>query len=355
MLGGEFASRSEMEEDLEDPRGKSRLRSRSNIGKPRRVETGWMERGGGGCPPTSKAGVAGGGKASQGQGQRKPAGVLKRLRGVDRAASQDEEEDATPPRRWRATSDISSPVGRRSSGSRTPVASGRVPMRSMPRDSHSSQAIQSEEGGFDEEMEEEFEEEDMEDEEDMEGYEEEDDGSPKEPMRIKLDRYGKPVGSHEPLLNAALQKFARALDPTATPGWKGQQRAAKASLIERVRTEFEFYGDSTELSEKWFNMRMSRCVTRVKFAINKLIRLGHSKPPDIATEHWDKLVEMRDDPAVQEKSQMMSSISLGRPSKHGHAWSQSIAAVSALVSSFTTLSVSSYIVFLVTPFCVLFY
>jgi hypothetical protein len=108
--------------------------------------------------------------------------------------------------------------------------------------------------------------------------------------------------------------------------------AAKRALLQRVRTEFEFYGETEELSESWFNTRMSRCVTRVKYQINKLIKEGGAKPADIALQHWEKLVELRENPAVQEKSQIMSSISLGRPSKNGSNWTQSLAAVSALVS-----------------------
>jgi hypothetical protein len=134
-----------------------------------------------------------------------------------------------------------------------------------------------------------------------------------------------------------LQKFARRLDPTANPCWHGQTVAAKRALLQRVRTEFEFYGKTDDLSESWFNTRMSRCVTRVKYQINKLIKEGGAKPADIALQHWEKLVELREDPAVQEKLQIMLSISLGRPSKNGSNWTQSFAAVSALVSLTCTI------------------
>jgi hypothetical protein len=97
--------------------------------------------------------------------------------------------------------------------------------------------------------------------------------------------------------------------------------------------EFDFYGDAEELSQKWFNSRMSRCVTRVKAGINSLIKQGGAKPADISKRHWDKLVELRDDPDVQHKSHIMSAISLGRPSSKGTAWNQSLTAVSTLVSS----------------------
>ena len=113
--------------------------------------------------------------------------------------------------------------------------------------------------------------------------------------------------------------------------------AAKRALLQRVRTEFEFYGETYELSESWFNMRMSRCVTRVKYKINKLIKEGGAKPADIDFQHWEKLVELREDQAMLEKSQIMSSISLGRPSKNGSNWTQSLAAVLALVSSVRTI------------------
>ena len=86
-------------------------------------------------------------------------------------------------------------------------------------------------------------------------------------------------------------------------------------MIERVRTEFKFYGETTELSERWFNKKMSRYVTRLKYQINKLIKEGAARPTDIAKRHWERLVELQEDPTMQEKSQLMSSISLGRPSK----------------------------------------
>ena len=113
--------------------------------------------------------------------------------------------------------------------------------------------------------------------------------------------------------------------------------AAKRALLQRVWTEFEFYGETDEFSESWFNTRMSRCVTRVKYQINKLIKEGGAKPADIALQHWEKLVELQEDPAVQEKSILMSSISLGRSSKNGSNWTQSLAAVSALVNLARTI------------------
>ena len=97
--------------------------------------------------------------------------------------------------------------------------------------------------------EDEFDDEEMGEEEDMEEYEEEDDDERTEPLRIKLDRHGVPLGSQEPTLSRELQKFAQGLDPTVRPGWHGQLKAAKKALIEQVRMEFEFYGETTELSE----------------------------------------------------------------------------------------------------------
>jgi hypothetical protein len=64
---------------------------------------------------------------------------------------------------------------------------------------------------------------------------------------------------------------------------------------------------------------MSRCVTRLKYQINKLIMEGAARPADIAKRHWERLVELQEDPAMQEKSQLMSSISLGRLSKSSNA------------------------------------
>ena len=84
-----------------------------------------------------------------------------------------------------------------------------------------------------------------------------------------------------------------------------------------MRTGFKFYGETDELSESWFNTRMSKCVMRVKYQINKLIKEGGAKPADTDLQHWEKLVELQEDPVVLEKSQIMSSISLRRPSKNG--------------------------------------
>ena len=70
----------------------------------------------------------------------------------------------------------------------------------------------------DDAYEEEFEDDDVEEEEDME---DEDDDQLKKPLRIRLDHRGVPVGSHEPMLGRELQKFARRLDPTASPCWHG--------------------------------------------------------------------------------------------------------------------------------------
>ena len=188
--------------------------------------------------------------------------------------------------------------------------------------------------------EEEFEDDDVEEEEDMEDEddeEDEEDDRLKEPLRIRLDRRGVPVGSHEPTLGRELQKFARCLDLTTTPCSHGQTVAAKRALLQRVRTKFKFYGETYELSKSWFNTMMSRCVMRVKYQINNLIKEGGAKPADIDLQHWEKLVELREDPAVLEKSQIMSSISLGRQSKNGRNWTQSLAADSTLVSSARTI------------------
>lgn len=217
-------------------------------------------------------------------------------------------------------------------------------MRSTGSGSQSRMRTSSEERDDEEEMEdEEPEDEEMEEDADIQSQNEEDDEEPKDPLRIRLNAKGVPVGSHEAVVTRDLHKFARALDPTVKPGWLGQQRAAKKALIERVQAEFEFYGETTELSQRWFDSKMSRAVTRVKHGINKLIKQGASRPADISKRHWDKLVEMRDDPAVQEKSQIMSSISLGRPSKTGTAWNLSLAAVSTLVSVGSPCVFHSYV------------
>lgn len=289
-----------------------------------------MEREAGVSPPQAPAPAKSSGRASTGEGpsRHKPAGVMKRLHAPPRGLSQEFREDLIPPWRVPQDTDTSSHLGR-SSGSRAPVPPGKTAMRSS---GSTPQRLSSEEEGEDND---EFDDEDMEEDEEMEGYEEEDDMQAKEPQRVKLDRHGVPVGAHEPIVFRELLKFARQLDPTARPGWHGQQKTTKKALIERVRTEFQFYGETTELSEKWFNKKMSRSVTRLKYQINKLIKEGAARPADIAKRYWEKLVEMQEDPTVQEKSQHMSSISLGRPSKSGNAWNQSLEAVSTLVSSLT--------------------
>ena len=244
----------------------------------------------------------------------------------------DNSDNLTPP--WRvADTDTSSGQGVQSKKGKGPAWTGtKTAMRSSGSASQTANPLSYSSIDAEDADEEEFEDDDMEETEDMEDEEDEEDDHLNEPLRIRLDRRGVPVGSHEPTLGRELQKFARRLDPTATPCWHGQTVAAKRALLQRVRTEFEFYGETDELSESWFNTRMSRCVTRVKFQINKLIKEGGAKPADIALQHWEKLVELREDPAVQEKSQIMSSISLGRPSKNGSNWTQSLTAVSALVS-----------------------
>ena len=254
---------------------------------------------------------------------------MRKIHNKPSRGSLDNNDNLTPP--WRAAdTDTSSGHGVQSKKGKGPAWTGtgtairRSRMASQTLNPTFVSSIDAEDAD-----EEEFENDDMEEEEDME---DEDDDHLKEPLRIRLDCRGVPVGSHEPTLGRELQKFARRLDPTATPCWHEQTVAAKRALLQRVRSEFEFYGETDELSESWFNTRMSKCVTRVKFQINKLIKEGGAKPADIAAQHWEKLVELREDPAVQEKSQIMSSISLRRPSKNGSNWTQSLAAVSALVS-----------------------
>ena len=261
-----------------------------------------------------------------------PAGVMRRIPTKPSRGSLDNSENLTPP--WRAAdTDTSSGHGVQSKKGQGAAWTGtRTAMRSSGSASQTANPLSYSFIDAEDADEEEFEDDDMEEEEDMEDVEDEEDDHLKEPLRIRLDRRGVPVGSHEPTLGRKLQKFARRLDPTATPCWHGQTVAAKRALLQRVRTEFEFYGETNELSESWFNTRMSRCVTRVKYQINKLIKEGGAKPADIALQHWEKLVELREDPAVQEKSQIISSISLGRPSKNGSNWTQSLAVVSALVS-----------------------
>ena len=265
------------------------------------------------------------------------AGYMRKLPTKPSRHSLDNSDNLTPP--WRAAdTDTSSGLGIRSKKGKEPARTGtRTVMRnsgsaSLTPTPASYSSIDPEDAD-----EEEFKDDDVEEEEDMEDQEDEEDDHLKEPLRIRLDRRGVPVGSHEPTLGRELQKFARCLDRTATPCWHGQTVAAKRVLLQRMRTEFEFYGETDELSESWFNTRMSRCVTRVKYQINKLIKEGGAKPADIDLEHWEKLVELREDPAVLEKSQIMSSISLGRPSKAGSNWTQSLAAVSALVSTILLL------------------
>lgn len=254
---------------------------------------------------------------------------------------QDDDSETVPPRKNRKTSGSQGSRGRtesqsmqrsggvemppphmnRAGGGRASAAKARAASGLMKRSD--AAAVQTSTSSEEKEDEEDAEEEDMEDEEDEES----------EKTRIRLDHKGVPVGNHEPTLNKILQKFARDLDPSAQPCWHGQEAAAKRRLMRRVRSEFEFYGDSHELSESWFNTRMSKCVTRVKFQINSKIRAGMGKPADIPLEHWEKLVALQDDPAVKEKSQLMSNISLGRPAKSGATWQQHMAAVSTLVSS----------------------
>ena len=196
-----------------------------------------------------------------------------------------------PPWRGPADTDTSSLLGR-SSSSWAPVAKGKTAICSSGSASHTLQRLSSSSEEDEDAEDDEFDDEDMEEEEDMEGYEEEDDLSPKDLLRIKLDRHGVPVRSHEPMVFRELQKFARGLDPTVRPGWHGQQKVAKKALIERERTEFEFYGETTELSERWFNKRMSRCMTQLKYQINKLIKEGAARPTDIAKRHWERLVKL---------------------------------------------------------------
>ena len=267
----------------------------------------------------------------------KPAGYMSRIPTKPSRRSVDNSDNLTPP--WPAAdTDTSSGLGIQEKKGKGPARTGtRTVMRSSGSASQTATPLSYSSIDAEDADEEEFEDDDVEEEEDMEDEEDEEDDQLKEPLRIRLDRRGMPVGSHEPTLGRELQKFARRLDPTATPCWHGQTVAAKRALLQRVRAEFEFYGETDELSESWFNTRMSRCVTRVKYQINKLIKEGGAKPADIALQHWEKLVELREDPAVQEKSQIMSSISLGRPSKNGSNWTQSLAAVSALVSLARTI------------------
>ena len=264
----------------------------------------------------------------------KHAGYMRTIPTKPSRRSLDNSDNLTPP--WRAAdTDTSSGLGIQSKKGKGPARTGtRTVMRSSGSASMPATPLSYSSIDADDADEEAFEDDDVEEEEDME---DEEDDQLKEPLRIRLDRRGVPVGSHEPTLGKELQKFARCLDPTATPCWHGQTVPAKRALLQRMRTEFEFYGETDELSESWFNTRMSRCVTRVKYQINKLIKEGGAKPADIDLQHWEKLVELREDPAVLEKSQIMSSISLGRPSKNGSNWTQSLAAVSALVSSARTI------------------
>lgn len=67
-------------------------------------------------------------------------------------------------------------------------------------------------------MEEDFDDDEAEEATDIDMFEE-DDGEPRDPLRIKLDRQGVPIGHHQAVVTRELQKFARALDPTAKPGW----------------------------------------------------------------------------------------------------------------------------------------
>ena len=228
-LGREEALLHEMEDWEEDGR-KGRKPCGSMGNQQRRAETRWMDREVGRSPlkptPTAKSR----GKASPGPSHQKPAGVLKRIPAPPRRPSQELNEDMfNPPWRGPADTDTSSPLGR-SSSSRALVAKGKTAIRSSGSASHTPQRLSS---SFEEaEDADEFDDEDMEEEEDMESFEEEDDLSPKDPLRIKLDRHGVPVGSHEPVVFRELQKCARELDPTLRPGWHGQQKAAKKALIE---------------------------------------------------------------------------------------------------------------------------
>lgn len=315
---------------------KHRATRKSQIAQPRRVATGWMSKSTRGNPPSKQTRTKSLGAMSPGPSRNTKTGGRLHNTAAPKRQSTEVSDDLTPPN-WHHRNDTDLSSARwRSSASRPKPATGRTGHIIEGSASHRQQPEDEDSPEEDEDMEVDFDDDDMDTDHDVDIFEDDDEGDPREPIRIKLNRQGVPVGHHSPMVARELLKFARALDPTAKPGWHGQHRQAKKSLILRVESTFEFYGFSEELSEKWFNSKMSRCVSRVRYGIMKLIKQGHPRPADIGEVYWDKLVELRDDPAFQEKSEFMSSISLGRPGKSGSSWAQHATAIGSLVSSSKT-------------------
>ena len=151
----------------------------------------------------------------------KSVGYMRMIPTKSSRCSVDNNDNLTPP--WRAANtDTSLGLGIQSKKGKGSARTGtRTVMRSSGSASLLATLLSYSSIDAEDADEEEFEDDNVEEEKDIEDDEDEEDDQLKEPLCIKLNRRGMPVGSHEPTLGRELQKFARCLVPTATPCWHG--------------------------------------------------------------------------------------------------------------------------------------
>jgi hypothetical protein len=100
------------------------------------------------------------------------------------------------------------------------------------------------------------------------------------------------------------------MDPSKN--YEEQMEDARKCLEECIYGDWEIYGDSNRISDKWLKSKVGKCFINHKFTLGKLILAGEPKPPEVLEQHWKDLVAKTNQPSWLEKSKSMATIAQKR-------------------------------------------
>jgi hypothetical protein len=93
---------------------------------------------------------------------------------------------------------------------------------------------------------------------------------------------------------------------------KNYEEDARRRLEERIYGDWEIYGNSNRISDKWLKSEVGKCHINHRFILGKLILAGEPKPPEVLEQHWKDLVAKTNQPSWLEKSKSMATIAQKR-------------------------------------------